>query len=222
MRRYCCYLLGCFLVAVCVCRLFFPVQKKEEWECSFHQLIELYQLIDPHPMYTIQCHGAFAEADQPSAYSVELQLVTMVYGRGASVVPPLSGYLSNPFEIIEIAQGDVRCDVQSYQTCILKDRQAVSWNTKAGAVALEKSHDHFRIINKAASGTTYVQEFELPEGETFATNLGEQYVLPSGSYKVVLPHFLSWFQSYMPVDSRPLQMERFLVVRYGTVDESER
>jgi hypothetical protein len=192
------------------------VQKKpDEWEC---QAAYFHQLIEPQPICAIQCNGTFEEADQPdyAMYAVELQVVTVVYGRSASAVPPISGYLSDPFEFVAAAQGDVRNDVQTFRATTLMNGTA-TWKIKAGLVQLEKSHDHFRLTN-TASGTTHVQEFELPEGETFVTNLGEQPILIGyANYKVVLPTFLSWFQSSMPVDSQPWQMERFLLVRHGRV-----
>ena len=120
------------------------------------------------------------------------------------------------------AQGDVRSSLYMFPIQTLLDGKPTTWNFGSFIVRVEKSHDHFRLINTEPSGTTYVQEFELPEGETFVTNLGEHPLRANSAYEVVLPGFLSQFQSYMPVDPTPWQMEQFLLVRYGTVDESER
>jgi hypothetical protein len=87
----------------------------------------------------------------------------------------------------------------------------MTWITKAGTVQLEKARNHFRLTNIAASGTTYVQDFELPEGETFVTNLGEHPLKSYSTHKIVLPNYLSYFQSYMPVDTTPQRMECFFL-----------
>jgi hypothetical protein len=85
---------------------------------SFHQFIESHHLLEAHPTDAIQCNGTIEEAGQPdlATYSVELQLVTVVYGRGDSAVPPISGYLFNLLEFVEIAQGDVRMISKPFRT----------------------------------------------------------------------------------------------------------
>lgn len=216
-RRHYQYLVCC-LIIVCACSVPFVFPRQEKWVCiaePFHRLIE------PYPTFVYPCTGVPWNDAAPDRgkYRLEVRLVTAVYGRGASEVPPRSGYLSDELPFMTLVMGDVRHSTLQFPSLIIENGRAANWNAGNLTLQLEKHHDHFRMKYTAPRGITYTQDFDLPEGEIFVTNLGEHPVA-SGRTSPQLPDLLSFMQHALS-KTEPYQMEWFFLIKYNELDTSE-
>jgi hypothetical protein len=205
----------------CLCLLGFLLlaPKQRTWYCMadcFHQLIE------PYPPYDSMCGDTETEgsAFDRAAYRLDVRIVTVPYGRGASAVPPLSGYVTSRWQFFEGVQGDVRCSIFTLPESVVREGTPAGWRFGPLALQVSKVGRHFQLDYTQGSGVTYAQEFELPVGVTFATNLREIPVqnfcqspgLPS--CLSMLDRWLTWWE--------PVQMECFVLVSYSEIEGDEK
>ncbi len=198
---------------LCIAWILLPSKKKQEWQCiadPFHQLIE------PYPPCDSMCTGEVLDDLVPdrATYRLELQIVTVPYGRSPCVIPPTSGYVTNRFQFNQQAQGDVRCNIIDCPRCTVSNGKAASINSGSWTVLVKKSNNHFHLEYTLASGNTYLQDFELPEGVTFATNLGEHPVVNCciSTGPNIFPFDLSIFNPLF-IRHETFQMEEFLLLK---------
>ncbi len=224
MRRYLLLLLGCGLIGSWMIYSFVPKPKSqypELWSAAefFHQLIE------PYPPVATMCAGTPTEELLPdqATYRLEVRLVTVPFGVPPSPVPPLSGYLNDIsfFQFMEGVQGDVRCSTLQFPRCTLSDAKSATISSGSFTIQVKKTNDHLVLNYTQTSGITYTQEFDLPEGATFATNLGEHPVLPCRVR--VGPSFPSFLSFLNPLFTRSalLQEELFLLLKYSEIEAKE-
>jgi len=222
MRRYLLLLLACGLIGSWMIYSLVPKPSYPElWSAAefFHQLIE------PYPPVATMCAGTPTEEMPPdqATYRLEVRLVTVPFGVPPSPVPPLSGYLNDIsfFQFMEGVQGDVRCSTLQFPRCTLSDAHMATMDSGVFIVQVKKTNDHMVLSYTQTSGITYTQEFDLPEGITFATNLGEQ---PIANCRIrtgpPLPDFLSFLD---PLFTRTasLRQEMFLLLKYSEIEAKE-
>lgn len=222
MRRNFVLLLGCGLIGSWMIYAFLPEPKYPELQSAaecFHQLIE------PYPPIATMCSDASTEelAPDQATYRLEVRLVSVPFGISTSNVPPLSGYLTNVHEFMEMVQGDVRCATLQFPACFISDAKPATMSSGSGSmhIQVKKTNDHFELKYTQASGITYTQEFELPEGVSFATNLGEHPVIPCRiRIGPPLPALLAFLN---PLFTRTAlnRREEFLLLRYFEIEAKE-
>jgi hypothetical protein len=219
MRRYLLLLLVFGLIGSWMIYTFVPQPKYPELRSAaefFHQLIE------PYPPVATMCAGTTTEELPPdqATYRLEVRLVTIPFGVPPSPVPPLSGYLNDIsfFQFMEGVQGDVRCSTLMCPACTLSDAKSATISSGAFTIQVKKTNDHLLLNYTQPSGITYTQEFDLPEGITFVTNLGEQSVRPCRVR--VGPSFPSFLSFLDPLFTRSalLQEEMFLLLKYTEIE----
>ena len=219
MRRYLLLLLCIGLIGVWLIYLLTPTRQYPElWSAAefFHQLIE------PCPPTFNMCAGAPREEMAPdrATYRLEVRLATIPFGSPPCRVPPLSGYLTdlNFFQFMEGVQGDVRCSTLQCPACTISNAQSATISSGSMNIQVKKHNDHFELKYTQASCFTYTQEFDLPEGVDFATNLGEHPVI-NAKYRSgpSLPAYLSFLDPLF-VRTAPLQLEEFLLLKYSEIE----
>jgi hypothetical protein len=212
-------------MVLCVVGILLLTPRKPAWYCmadTFHRLIE--------PLPPGAMMGVEGEAEEEGAiYRLELRFASVVYGRGASEVPPLSGYLTGPnhYTFMEGIQGDVRCNTLQLPSITMREGMpavvATGSSTSTLVFKVSKAGRQLRLdytpTYQAYSGVTYSQEFDLPAGVTFVTNLGIHPVQVNWRSPEWLPEFLNinrWFGW-----QETMQMEHFVMLRYTRLEKGE-
>jgi len=168
------------------------------------------------------CGGSVTEEALPdqATYRLEVRIVEIPFGKPHSAIPPLSGYLTdiNFFQFMEGVQGDIRCSIWQWPASTISNEQPATFNNTPVKIQLKKTNDHFELKYTQASGITYTQDFDLPEGVAFATNLGEHRVLDCRYHTGPrLPLYFSFLDPLF-TETVPLQREMFLLVKYHEIE----
>lgn len=216
MRRFLLLLLCCGLIGTWLIYFLVPAPRHPElWGAAevFHQFIE------PCPPTFNMCAGAANDEPVPdqATYRLEVRVVTIPFGTPPITVPLFTGYLSdlNHFQFLQGVMGDVRCSTLVWPVSTISDAKQATMSSGSVSIQVKKTNDHFELKYTQPSGITYTQEFDLPEGITFATNLGEHPVIQT-NYRIG-PSLLD------PLFIRiaPLQYEQFLLFKYSEIEESK-
>lgn len=180
----------------------------------FHQFIEAY------PPTEVMCGKSLSEEAAPHTgyYRLELQVAETVLGTGTPFqeISPCHGYLHDCDAFIERVQGDIRCSLLVLPVCTLQDHDTTTIRSGAHIIKVVKSGEHFTIDFTDSHGMTRSDAFELPEGVTYATNIGEHQTREYWT-NPDLPFFLSVFQSAFRKKHK-LQQESFLLVKYSAIE----
>jgi hypothetical protein len=219
MRRYFVLLICMGILGTGIIYHLLPAPKPPFSLCNakyFHKLIETY------PPDTTVCVGAEMEDIVPdqATYRLEIRIVQIPIGSPTCSIPPLSGYLTDVsfFQFMEGVMGDIRCSTLQWPAATISNAQTVTFNDTPVKIQVKKTNDHFELNYTQASGNTYTQEFDLPEGIAFATNLVEHPVI-SCRYRRG-PSILSSLPFLDPLftETVALQRELFLLLKYHEIE----
>lgn len=181
-----------------------------------------YQLIEPFPPATMCIDSPTEEpfTDQIT-YRLEVRLVTVPFGASDNPIPSINGYVSDFYQFMDMVYGDVRCTTDLFPDRTISNANTATTSLGPLTIQVKKTNDHLVLNYKQPSGVTFTQEFDLPEGAIFATNLGEKPAtpirIPTG------PMFIRYVPFLNQLFTRPslLRREEFLLLSYSEIEMKE-
>ncbi|HQR06773.1 MAG TPA: hypothetical protein PLN21_08130 [Gemmatales bacterium] len=219
MRRYLLLLLGGGILG---CWLIYSLVPEPRYPELWSAVDFFHLLIEPFPPLATMCPDTATDEPVPDQanYQLEVRHVSVPYGTSPHGIPPLSGYLNDIsfYQFMEGVQGDVRCSTYMFPVCTISNAKPAKISVGSMTIQVKKTNEHMVLYYTHPCGTTFTQEFDLPEGIIFATNLGEHPALPIQiRIGPLFPAYLS-FMNPLFTRTAMLRREEFLLLSYSEIE----